>query len=98
MTDFDRCIYCQATGCLDDTVVHDADCPQVTNVYPVRPEMLADPRGCLCTACDEPLREGDLYILMPHPEHWMMANIPPGTDAGFVTCLGCAALNREPSS
>ena len=93
MTDWDRCIHCHETGCVDGTVTHAHDCPFTTDLWPVQDHDLND----VCCACSEPFKAGDFYTHVKDDNHWMMANLPPNVEAGFCVCLGCAALDRKPT-
>ncbi len=62
---------------------HAADCPEVTNVYPVA---VAD--GLACWACDDDFVAGDHYSWVEAGDHysWVEAG-----DQWVAMCLGCAA-------
>lgn len=82
------CVYCGSPW-PDETldIFHEADCPFVTNLWPV---LLSDigEHGFCCSGCGDEFTVNDFYILVPHTD-----------DAGHthdetseITCISCAAV------
>lgn len=73
------CIYC-AVDCWVDEPEHTAECPSVTNLWPVRPEDI----DTACAKCGEPFTPHDFYI---HEQ----IGTPGETPIAMCVCISCAA-------
>lgn len=84
--DFDTCVFCRQSGCEDGTVVHGADCPDTTGVYPVALRGLFPHGPSYCADCREPLLPGS---------HFVERELEPIGGVRCVTplCLGCGATD-----
>lgn len=91
---FRWCVYCCADCWPEPENQRHADtCPTRTGLYPVT-EQERDPaggHGC-CTACADPFLPGDHYVLVDDAT----GRTAPAPDAGWVVCVGCGALGRDP--
>lgn len=88
------CVHCRA-DCWPEPANqrHTPSCPTVTGLYPVT-EQERHPEhglGC-CTACSAEFEAGDVYVLVDDDTGRPAAS----PDCGWVVCLGCAALDRDP--
>lgn len=88
-SDFDTCVECGVSGCLEGTAEHRPDCPSVTGVHPVRLKDLWPGGPMACLRCGDTLWPGDSYTLIIVGQAEVMGNVVP---MGEVACLGCAAL------
>ena len=86
---FRWCIYCGA-DCYEDEPEHDAACPMLTGLYPVREEELGRCSSCghpermtLCADCEQALDVGDFYLYRQLED--------AGPDVFEKVCVGCAA-------
>ncbi len=74
------CVHCNApwfTFSLDPE--HKADCPMVTNIFPVSLIDLEDD-GIVCSKCDEPFHIGGFYKAVPQSEE---------IDVYVMVCVPC---------
>src|SRR5690349_4544676 len=103
MSDPDVCIFCAASGCVDDTVQHGPECPFTTGMWPVDDEMVR--RETDCMACGERFKAGEVYAEVK-ADSWpvqgfvnsIVAEWEHMGDVSLTVCLPCAALGRPVES
>lgn len=96
------CIYCGTEWPYPNEIVHAADCPSITGLYPVLDRDLGQkvecvecghvnrwPPGFCCTGCGAEFQVGDFYCHRPMPG----AEVPGLSVSEFVAivCMSCAA-------
>lgn len=96
--DFRWCVFCKA-DCHADTPEHAADCPSVTDVWPVTEQLLGirgpnDPyaHGMRCMGCGDEFKLGDHYTRRVVEDGDALLPGVEGAAVYEVICLGCAAL------
>ena len=86
----------------DGTVLHRVTCPEVTNLYPITPEL----GGMICPACGSNFTDEEYYTtVVMGVEHPIAREViecareqgddVEGAKVIVAVCIGCAATRRE---